>query len=389
MKKIILVCLAATLCSSAMAQKSGIRFFSGTWDQAVEKARQEKKMIFVDFFTEWCGPCMNMAQKIFVLPEVGDIYNRNFVCMKIDAEKGEGVELARKYGVRSYPCYVFVDPDTQEEVHRSGSNKSAERFIYDAEGALDPARNSTYLEKAYAAGGYDDDLLMRYIRYKDATLSRDVPKLFDELIGMGHTLKEPAIWEIYVSAINGYDNPYLREVSENYDTYTQLYGKDAVDAKLTSATAYAPIEVLEGLAAFKGREHNIAARRLTELLQSQQYGQAYQMLRTMQGDPAVDQRKLVEQMSFYTRTMSKGREDETPFDTLIDKIRLTRYVAYNTYDRDEAMPHYNYALALEYLIERAAREGRTIPADLFAAPEFGKPEYDMRHPELKQKPTRR
>jgi len=61
-------------------------------------------------------------------------------------------------------------------------------------------------------------------------------------------------------------------------------------------------------------------------------------------------------------------------------------VAYNTYDRDEAMPHYYYAVALEYLMQRAAQEGRQIPESFFAAPKYGKTEYSMRHPLLKPKP---
>lgn len=59
---------------------------------------------------------------------------------------------------------------------------------------------------------------------------------------------------------------------------------------------------------------------------------------------------------------------------------------FDTYDRDEAMPHYYYAVALEYLMQRAAQEGRQIPESFFAAPKYGKTEYSMRHPLLKPKP---
>ena len=89
------------------AQNHGIDFFHGTWAEGMAKAKQENKKVFIDFFTEWCGPCLNMALKVFTLPEVGYEYNKNFVCMKIDAEKGEGIELAKRYGVHSYPSYIF------------------------------------------------------------------------------------------------------------------------------------------------------------------------------------------------------------------------------------------------------------------------------------------
>lgn len=89
MKKIILNLLFIVILLPATAQESGIRFFHGTWDEAVALAKKEKKKIFVDFFTEWCGPCLNMALTVFPLPEVGETYNKNFICLKIDAEKAK------------------------------------------------------------------------------------------------------------------------------------------------------------------------------------------------------------------------------------------------------------------------------------------------------------
>ncbi len=150
MKKIILNLLFLAILLPVTAQESGIRFFHGTWDEAIALAKKEKKKIFVDFYTEWCGPCLNMSLTVFVLPQVGDVYNKNFVCLKIDAEKGEGRELAKRYGVNSYPTYIFVNPKNQEIVHRSGSNKPVEDFLYDAQGGINPKLGSVYMDKKYA-----------------------------------------------------------------------------------------------------------------------------------------------------------------------------------------------------------------------------------------------
>ena len=107
-----------------------------------------------------------MAQTVFTLPDVGAFYNEHFVCAKIDAEHGEGVELARKYGVRSYPTYAFVDPATGEMVHRSSSRQTGEQFIRTGRSALTPELRSFYLEEQYAAGNRERAFLLDYIRYE-------------------------------------------------------------------------------------------------------------------------------------------------------------------------------------------------------------------------------
>ena len=77
----------------------------------LKMAKKEKKMIFVDCYTSWCGPCKMLAKNIFTQDSVADFYNANFICFQIDMEKGEGPELARKYGVAAFPTLLYVDKD--------------------------------------------------------------------------------------------------------------------------------------------------------------------------------------------------------------------------------------------------------------------------------------
>ena len=86
-----------------------INFEKGTWEDAVAKAKTQNKPIFIDFFTTWCGPCKLLDQKVYSKPEVIQKMNANFINVKIDAEKGEGPDLARRFEVSAYPFLVWAD----------------------------------------------------------------------------------------------------------------------------------------------------------------------------------------------------------------------------------------------------------------------------------------
>ena len=69
MKKIIVLLVNMLFVSVVYAQ--GISFFSGSWSDVLAEAKQKKKVVFVDIYTEWCGPCKLMEKNIynmFILP---------------------------------------------------------------------------------------------------------------------------------------------------------------------------------------------------------------------------------------------------------------------------------------------------------------------------------
>ena len=111
MKKLLLNLILLTIFSAASAQTN---FRHLSLSEGVAAAKAEGKLVFVDFFTTWCGPCNMMTQDIFPQEEVGDYFNENFVCLKIDAEKGEGIELAKRFERTGYPTFVVLNTDGEE-----------------------------------------------------------------------------------------------------------------------------------------------------------------------------------------------------------------------------------------------------------------------------------
>ena len=89
--------------------ETGIAFHQGTWNEALQLAKKEGKPIFLDISASWCGPCKMLKSRTFPNEEVGEFYNSNFINVAVDGEKGEGIELARKYRIQGYPSLIYID----------------------------------------------------------------------------------------------------------------------------------------------------------------------------------------------------------------------------------------------------------------------------------------
>ena len=92
-------------------EKSGIEFFEGTWQEALDASKQTGKPIFLDAYASWCGPCKILKARVFTDERVGQFYNENFINVAKDMEKGEGRQLSRTYRVTAYPSLFFVKDD--------------------------------------------------------------------------------------------------------------------------------------------------------------------------------------------------------------------------------------------------------------------------------------
>jgi len=88
---------------------------------ALERAKAENKMVFIDFYTSWCLPCKLMDEDVFTDKAFGDYMNQHFVSVKIDAESGNGPNLAALYGVKSYPTLLFVDLNGRVKSRKEGA----------------------------------------------------------------------------------------------------------------------------------------------------------------------------------------------------------------------------------------------------------------------------
>ena len=193
----------------------GIQFENSDFKTIIAKAKKENKLIFLDAYTDWCAPCKMMVKNIFPLKAVGDYYNANFINAKIDMEKGEGIELAKKFGVKVYPSYLFINGDG-EAVHRTVGYVQEKDFLQFGVDALDPNTSLSSLKQKFEKGekdpeflknlagltlysdiGYTGKVLEKYFEVKKSEIDKGDVNLL--LSGLQNQTTENPIYKIFVS----------------------------------------------------------------------------------------------------------------------------------------------------------------------------------------------
>ncbi len=146
----------------SFAQES-INFDNSNFKEILAKAKREKKLVFLDAFASWCGPCKLMEKNVFPLPAVKEYYNANFINARFDMEKGEGREIAQKYQVRSYPSYLFLNGDG-EVVMKSYGYMGEKDFIEIAKEANNPLLLKGSAKELFEKGESDPAFLLNMMR---------------------------------------------------------------------------------------------------------------------------------------------------------------------------------------------------------------------------------
>jgi thiol:disulfide interchange protein len=90
-------------------------------DGALKRAQKEKKVLFIDFYTSWCTPCKMMEQGVFRDVLVADYMNQNCICIRVNAEKGNGPNMKIAYAVDAYPTMLFYSPSGDEVARKEGA----------------------------------------------------------------------------------------------------------------------------------------------------------------------------------------------------------------------------------------------------------------------------
>jgi len=241
MKKINVLLFCCVLSVGLLAQgSSGISFKKDSWNAILAAAKAEDKLIFVDAFTTWCGPCKKMDRDIFVNMEVGSFYNKMFINVKMDMEKGEGIKLARDYNVNAFPTFLFIDGNGKL-MHRTAGFHDVNQFIALGNEAMSPGGRLVELEKQFQEGERDPAFLKKYAKTR-----YDVADGSHEEIALQY-LKTQEDWstednqEFLFGYLGSSKTEMFDYLLDHKEAFAAQYGQQAVMAKVQEVI-YASIE---------------------------------------------------------------------------------------------------------------------------------------------------
>ena len=224
--------------ASLYAQEVGIKFSKDSLlSDALARSKKEGKLVFIDCYTSWCGPCKYLAKEIFTQKEVGDFYNSHFINLSFDMEKGEGIKIRTKYAVQAFPTLLFLNAEG-ETVHVGIGAGDANMLIELAKTALDDTRNLLSISNKIKAGDKSIQTLAIYLKNNNYASDKEalVNDYFKRATDDEKLSKEA--WDLFKDYITDIDNDQFQYFLKHRSAYEQKYGKKEVDSKIINAFGY-------------------------------------------------------------------------------------------------------------------------------------------------------
>lgn len=229
MKRIFSSLILALTILSVEAQTT---FFDGTLQEAFAVAQKENKYLFIDCYTDWCGWCKVADKNTFPDLEVAELLNGNFISVKVDMERGKGVELAMKYRVMGFPSYLMFAPDGTYAHKMTGYFEKPSEFVENVKIALDETKRFAYPAKLNDKVDFPKFYIQAFTN-KDSDEKRANPKEgeVDKWVSNQPDLMTVEAWSVmYRFPLNESNS---QKFLDNRSEFAKVFGRVEVQDKIS------------------------------------------------------------------------------------------------------------------------------------------------------------
>ncbi|KAA3634232.1 MAG: hypothetical protein DWQ02_11725, partial [Bacteroidetes bacterium] len=170
---------------------------------------------------------------VFTQTEVGNFYNKNFINLKLDMEKGEGLKFGKTYPVSAYPTLYYIAPDGKVVQSVRGA-QNVERFLDLGKKALALNDNSEKYAEEYEKGNRDPQLVLKYIKALNKSGQNSL-KIANEYIRSQKDLTTEGNLSILMESTVQADSYIFGQFIAQRSHLEKLFSTEAVQQKIVFA----------------------------------------------------------------------------------------------------------------------------------------------------------
>ncbi len=228
---LLLALFALPVCSLA-SELIHFKDTTTSWANVLSIASKEKKLIFVDAYTDWCSWCKVMDKETFTDSAVAKFMNEKFVPVKYEMETGYGAAMSAKYRVNAFPTFLIFTPNGKL-VNRILGYRESKEFLEKLAIALDPAKHDhlTGISMALDPGFpefYKQSFLKRETRQKPDSAT------VHAFLASAKDLAGEVAWSVMYRFSALLSKKYKDFIYQNYDRLKKMYGANDVESAISS-----------------------------------------------------------------------------------------------------------------------------------------------------------
>jgi thioredoxin-related protein len=220
--------LAFFLLIFQLSAATGIEWSSLSLEKAIEQAKNEDKLVFIDVFATWCGPCKYLDKKVFPDAALSEFFNAEFINLEIDGERGEGPDLMRQFELSAFPTLLFLDGEGKL-IRKQVGAMDAEELLKMARVVVDPTSSPIYqMQQRFDNGERDRVFLSKFLillseEQQDASsVAMTYLEEFSDSAGTGLSMDRQGDFLAFIFGIDDLEHPLMKEFLGDIVEYIKI-----------------------------------------------------------------------------------------------------------------------------------------------------------------------